>query len=581
MQQEIIRHIVAGGDAFVLMPTGSGKSLCYQIPAMLRDGVAVVVSPLIALMEDQVAALREAGVRAAMLNSSLTSAEQSSVISGVRGGAFDLLYVAPERLTAESTLTLLDTVRIALFAIDEAHCVSLWGHDFRPEYMGLSVLRTRYPDVPLVALTATADQRTQVEIVDRLLLRNAKVFAGGFDRPNIRYQIELKQNSKKQLLAFLDSEHPGESGIVYCISRSRTEKTAEWLTQHGRVALPYHAGMSAEDRRSNQRRFLREDAVIIVATIAFGMGIDKPDVRFVAHLDLPKSIESYYQETGRAGRDGLPADAWMVYGLTDAATLRGFIDQSDADEARKRVERGKLNALLGLCETTACRRQTLLQYFGDSHPGQCGNCDTCLNPVESWDGTLASRKALYLVKATGQRFGVHYLVDVLTGSDNERIEQFGHHKLSAYGKGKELTDKQWLSVFRQLMSLGYLTVDYDGHGGLSLTPDSLPVLENKVTVRFRSDDARPKTKAERSRRTTTALDVSEEDEALLNALRSKRREIALEHNVPSYVIFHDSTLQEIAVQKPATLADMRNVTGVGERKLAAYGKVFLDVVRAQ
>lgn len=577
-QAEIIHRVTVGEDAFVLMPTGSGKSLCYQIPALLRPGVGIIVSPLIALMENQVAALREAGVRAGMLNSSLTASQQAKTLADLRDGSLDLLYIAPERLLTEPVLALFDGLPLGLFAIDEAHCVSQWGHDFRPEYLGLSLLHERYPSVPRIALTATADERTRREIIERLNLGDAAIFLGGFDRPNIRYQIESRDNGKRQLLRFLQEEHPTDSGIVYCLSRKKTDETAQWLTESGRLALPYHAGMDQDDRRRNQTRFLTEDGIIIVATIAFGMGIDKPDVRFVAHLDLPKSIESYYQETGRAGRDGLPANAWMVYGMADAVTQRSFIDGTDAHDAHKRIARGKLDALIGLCESLGCRRQALLQYFGDVPTEPCGNCDTCLTPVEAMDGTLVARKLLYLVRASGQRFGAKYLIDILLARPEPRIAQFGHESLSAYGKGKELTDKQWSSVIRQLVSLGFLAVDSERYGSLTLTEASAQILQNGTTIQLRKEEPKRRSRPERRAR-GGGNKLSGPVQELFEALRAKRRAIALEHNVPPYVIFHDSTVVAMAESRPASLEEMRHIAGMGERKLEAYGEIFLEVVK--
>ncbi len=579
-QEAIIARVMAGGDAFVLMPTGGGKSLCYQLPALLRPGVGVVVSPLIALMQDQVSAMRQLGVRAAFLNSTLSLAEAQAVEEQVQAGELDLLYVAPERLLTDRTLALLTRSRIALFAIDEAHCVSQWGHDFREEYLYLSVLHERFPGIPRLALTATADDLTRREIVEKLRLEEAELFVAGFDRPNIRYRVEHKQNTKKQLLQFLQEEHAGDAGIVYCLSRKKTEEVAAWLAEEGWNALPYHAGMDGAARQRHQDRFQREDGVIIVATIAFGMGIDKPDVRFVAHLDIPKSVEAYYQETGRAGRDGLPADAWMLYGLGDVALMRKILAQSTADDAHKRTETQKLNALLGYCETAGCRRQVLLTYFGEERPEPCGNCDTCLTPVETWDGTLAARKALYCVRQTGQRFGVMYLCDVLTGTATPRVAQFGHDQLSAFGGGKELPNKEWASIFRQLVALGYLTVDGEGHGTLQITTDGLRVLQQQGSVLLRKD---PLPRRERKRRRGTSLlpaTTAPGDETLFDALRTLRRELALQAEVPPYVIFHDSTLREMAARRPQTLDELHEVPGVGERKLQRYGPALLEVLRA-
>ncbi|MGA7801435.1 MAG: DNA helicase RecQ, partial [Gammaproteobacteria bacterium] len=485
-QGEIVEHLIGGGDALVLMPTGGGKSLCYQIPALVRPGAGIVVSPLIALMQDQVDALRQNGVRAAYLNSSLTAGQARDVEAALLDGGLDLLYVAPERLMTDRTLELLAQAPLALFAIDEAHCVSQWGHDFRPEYIQLSVLHERFPEVPRVALTATADAPTRREIVARLGLEDARQFVSGFDRPNIRYRIaENSGNARDRLLRFIRSEHDGDAGIVYCLSRKRVDETAAWLSAKGLVALPYHAGMAPEDRRRNQERFLREDGVIVVATIAFGMGIDKPDVRFVAHLNLPRSLEAYYQETGRAGRDGLPADAWMVYGLQDVITLRQMQESSEAGEVHKRVERHKLESMLGFCELTSCRRQALLRYFGDLLEEPCGNCDTCLEPPLTWDATVAAQKALSCVHRTGQRFGVNYLIEVLLGSRNERLLRLGHDQLSTYGIGTELDNAGWRNLFRQLIARGLLAVDLEGHGGLRLTDASRPVLRGEQCLTLR------------------------------------------------------------------------------------------------
>jgi ATP-dependent DNA helicase RecQ len=575
-QAAIIDQVSRGGDALVLMPTGGGKSLCYQIPAMLRDGIGIVVSPLIALMQDQVAALRQYGVSAAYLNSSLTPAEAAEVEEQLHRGELDLLYVAPERLLNGRTLELLARLKLALFAIDEAHCVSQWGHDFRPEYIQLSQLHERFPEVPRIALTATADAPTRREIVERLALHEAQIFNSGFDRPNIRYRIsENPGNARDQLLRFIRDEHEDEAGIVYCLSRKRVEEVAAFLTDKGLTALPYHAGLSQQQRQQHQERFLREDGVIIVATIAFGMGIDKPDVRFVAHLNLPKSIEAYYQETGRAGRDGLPADAWMAYGLQDVITLRQMQAGSEADEQHKRVERHKLDAMLGLCELTTCRRQALLRYFGDEMDEPCGNCDNCLIPPETWDATVAAQKALSCVHRTGQRFGVTYLVDVLRGSDHERIKQFGHDKLSTYGIGEEHSANEWRGLFRQLIARGLLSVDIEGYGGLHLTEAARPVLRGETQLMLRK--LSKASRSQRKARSAIQFDRPEEQQ-LWEALRGKRRELAEEQGVPAYVIFHDATLAEMVLHRPWSLAQLGNISGVGERKLEAYGAAFLDVI---
>ena len=572
-QQPIIDHVIDSGDALVLMPTGGGKSLCYQIPAIARDGVGIVISPLIALMQDQVNALRQNGVRAAMLNSTLSADEAWQVEQQLLNNQLDLVYLAPERLHTERTQSLLERSPLALFAIDEAHCVSQWGHDFRPEYIQLSILHERFPSIPRIALTATADEPTRNEIIQRLALDNAKVFITGFDRPNIRYRITEKRSAREQLLHFIRRDHPDDAGIVYCLSRKKVEATAQWLTDQGLTALPYHAGMDPQTRQRHQDRFIREEGIVIVATIAFGMGIDKPNVRFVAHLDLPKSVEAYYQETGRAGRDGLPANAWMAYGLQDVVTLRQMVDGSDADEARKRIERHKLDAMLGLCEIITCRRQALLNYFGDTLNEPCGNCDNCLEPADTWDGTEAAQMALSCVYRTGQRFGVNYIIDVLLGKNNERIRQFGHHQLSTYGIGKALDNHQWRSVFRQLVARGLLNVDVEGYGALKLTDACRPVLRGEHRLALRKDKKPEKTKTSRSVRT-----VGDEQRTLWEALRQCRTRLAQEQGVPPYVIFHDATLMEIMAVRPSTLEQLSRISGVGERKLEQYGQDFLKVI---
>lgn len=583
-QEAIVAHVSAGGDALVLMPTGGGKSLCYQLPALLREGVAVVVSPLIALMQDQVDALKQLGVRAAFLNSSQEADEAREVTAQLMRGHLQIVYVAPERLLMESFLVLLEQIEhgagIALFAIDEAHCVSQWGHDFRPEYRKLTVLHERFPQVPRIALTATADAPTRAEIVERLKLEEARQFVASFDRPNIRYRITQKVNARQQLEAFLENEHANDAGIVYCLSRRKVEETAEWLKSRGWYALPYHAGLEASVRNKHQRRFLREEGVIMVATVAFGMGIDKPNVRFVAHLDLPKSMEGYYQETGRAGRDGLPANAWMAYGLGDVVSMRKMLDSGDAPEARKQVERQKLDALLGFCESTQCRHQTLLRYFGEQHPGDCGQCDNCLNPVDTWDATQAAQMALSCVYRTGQRFGVVHLIDVLLGKINVKVSQFGHQQLSVFGVGKAISQAQWSSVFRQLVAGGYLMSDIEAYGGLKLTESARPVLKGEAEVWLRRDaevQARKSSKAERGARAKEGYaEVS--DDPLWHALKAKRMALAKEQGVPPYVIFHDSTLLEILNRKPASLTEMGQITGVGQAKLQRYGDAFLEVL---
>jgi ATP-dependent DNA helicase RecQ len=587
-QQAIIEHVVAGGDALVLMPTGGGKSLCFQIPALVRPGLGVVVSPLIALMKDQVDALRQAGVRAAYLNSTLSTAEAADVERDMRQGALDLVYVAPERLVKSGCLELLARCRLALFAIDEAHCVSQWGHDFRPEYLQLSVLHERFPEVPRIALTATADSPTRSDIVARLKLEDASVFAAGFDRPNIRYRVVAKAEAKGQLLAFLGAEHPGDAGIVYCLSRRKVEEVAAWLNGRGRIALPYHAGLDPQTRERNQDRFLRDEGIIIVATVAFGMGIDKPNVRFVAHLDAPKSLEAYYQETGRAGRDGLPANAWMTYGMADVTALLAMLDAGTLDERQRRIERHKLHALLGFCETAGCRRQVLLGYFGERDHPPCGNCDNCLRPARIWDGMVAAQKALSAVFRTGQRFGVAHLVDVLRGQMTDRVRSFGHDKLKTFGVGTELDKRGWQSVFRQLVAQGHLEVDVEGHGGLHLGESGPAVLRGDVPIAFRGDQDEPKpsrraTRAgERSGVALPALDGTAQpgDESLWQALRARRLELARDQGVPPYVIFHDATLLEMMRRRPRDLGAMSVIPGVGRSKLQRYGETFLAVIAA-
>ena len=573
-QAEVIDTLVRGGDALLLMSTGGGKSLCYQIPAMIRPGCGIVVSQLIALMQDQVAALKQLGIKASFLNSTLTQDEITAIEACLRRGELDLLYVAPERLTQPRTLALLKSVTISLFAIDEAHCVSQWGNDFRVDYLALNLLHEEFPSVPRVALTATADARTRQEIVKNLALSNAEEFVVGFDRPNIQYRINLKTNPRNQLLQFLKTEHAKDAGIVYCLSRKKTEDTAAWLQQQGFKALAYHAGLPAETRAEHQRRFLAEEGVIVVATIAFGMGIDKPDVRFVAHLDLPKTIEAYYQETGRAGRDGNAATAWMVYGFQDVTKLRQMLDSAQGDEQHKRVEQIKLNAMLGFCELTTCRRHALLAYFDEAAAEQCGNCDTCLTPVETWDGTEAAQKALSVIYRTDQRFGVSHLVDVLLGKASDKISQFGHDQLSLYGIGQEHSAQAWQSVFRQLVAAGHVVADPERFGGLALTEKCRPLLKGQDTIAFRLDPVQ-----KTSKKLSKAPLPDDIDVGIWEALRAHRRELAEVQGVPPYVIFHDSTLQAMAEQMPSSLAEFGALPGVGERKLEKYGDGFLQVIR--
>ncbi|WP_064747404.1 DNA helicase RecQ [Lysobacter antibioticus] len=579
-QAQIVQHVTDGGDALVLMPTGGGKSLCYQLPALLRDGCGLVVSPLIALMQDQVEALRQLGVRAAYLNSTLDAAAAAEVERQLLAGELDLLYVAPERLLGARCLNLIDRAPIALFAIDEAHCVSQWGHDFRPEYRELTILHERWPQIPRIALTATADAPTQREIAERLNLEDARRFVSSFDRPNLRYRVVHKDNGNRQLLDFL-SGHRGESGIVYAFSRRRVETVAEQLVAAGIRALPYHAGMDASLRAANQRRFLQEDGVVMVATIAFGMGIDKPDVRFVAHVDLPKSIEGYYQETGRAGRDGEPAAAWLCYGLGDVVNLRQLIQQGEAGEERKRLELRKLDSLLGYCESTECRRQSLLGWFGEAHAGACGNCDNCLDPPRSWDGTEAARKALSCVYRTGQRFGAGHVIDVLRGVESEKVSRFGHASLSTYGIGRDLDARQWSSVFRQLVAAGLLEADIERHGALRLTAASAPVLRGERSLRFRAETAKASGGARRSRNgggaaAVAAMELDEDAMVRFNALREWRSSTAREQNVPAYVIFHDATLRAIAEHSPEDLDELGRIPGIGASKLERYGDAVLQ-----
>ncbi|WP_435209866.1 DNA helicase RecQ [Micromonospora sp. bgisy143] len=582
-QQQVIDHVVAGGDALVLMPTGGGKSLCYQIPALVRDGVAVVVSPLIALMQDQVDALTAVGVRAGFLNSTQTLDARRRVEAAFVAGELDLLYLAPEALGVRSTLALLDRGRIALFAIDEAHCVSQWGHDFRPDYLALSMLHERWPQVPRIALTATATSATRREIATRLGLDDARHFVASFDRPNIQYRIVPKREPRKQLLALLRDEHPGDAGIVYCLSRNSVDKTAEFLTANGIAALPYHAGLDAATRAANQQRFLREDGLVMVATIAFGMGIDKPDVRFVAHLDLPKSVEGYYQETGRAGRDGLPSTAWLAYGLQDVVQQRKMIETSDGDLAHRRNLAAHLDAMLALCETVRCRRVQLLEYFGETATSACGNCDTCLNPPESWDGTVAAQKLLSTVfrldRERNQRFGAGHCVDILLGKQTDKISQYGHDTLTVFGIGTELSEAEWRGVVRQLLAEGLLAVEGD-YGTLALTEASADVLGRRRTVTMRREPEKPASSRSSKPRgsSTVVAELTPAAAPVFERLRAWRAATAKEQGVPAYVIFHDATLRQIASDGPASLAELSRVSGVGENKLAKYGEQILAVL---
>jgi ATP-dependent DNA helicase RecQ len=579
-QSDIVQTLVEGRDALVLMPTGGGKSLCYQIPALVREGVGVVVSPLIALMQDQVDALTQLGVRAAFLNSSQDIQSQRRVEQALLDDQLDLLYVAPERLLMPRMLALLERGRVALFAIDEAHCVSQWGHDFRREYQQLTVLHQRFPGVPRIALTATADQRTREEIITQLDLGEAACFVHSFDRPNIRYTISEGNNPRERLWRFIEREHRDAAGIIYCLSRNRVEQVADWLCAKGRLALPYHAGLPEQLRRENQARFLREDGVIMVATIAFGMGIDKPDVRFVAHLNVPKSLEAYYQETGRAGRDGLPADAWMAYNLQDVISLRRMMSESDADERFKRITHHKLEAMLGLCELTSCRRQALLAYFGETLPQPCGNCDTCVQPPATWDATEAAQKALSCAYRTGQRFGVNYVIDVLLGRQDERILANRHDRLSTFGIGAGFTASQWRHIVRQLIAQGFLDVDTEGHGALRLTPAARPLLRGEVPLQLRELPAR-ETARKPAGKSKSPIELDEADRELFEALRARRLQLAREQSVPPYVIFHDSTLRELASRRPLTHEAMRGISGVGEQKLQRFGTAFIAVIQEQ
>lgn len=576
-QEEIINHLIGGGSSFVLMPTGSGKSLCYQIPSLCREGVGVIVSPLIALMQDQITALAQLGISAGAINSSMSDREVFMVKDKLERNDLDLLYVAPERLVMPDFVELLKTVKIALFAIDEAHCVSQWGHDFRPDYTALSFLAERFEGIPRIALTATADRATRKDIIERLKLEGGKTFIGGFDRPNIHYSILERNNPKKQVYDFIMNNHAEDSGIIYCISRKKVEDMAEWLQKKKIHALPYHAGLPAEVRSGNQNRFLREDKIIMVATIAFGMGIDKPDVRFVAHMNIPKSIEAYYQETGRAGRDGLPSNAYMIYGMEDAAMQRNWIENSEAPEIQKRIEHQKLNALLGLCEAAICRRQVLLEYFDDSGE-PCGNCDTCDTKPQTFDGTTPAQMALSAVYRTGQRFGMVYVVDVLMGIADQRIIQFGHDQQSTFGIGKEWSKPEWQNIFRQLVSRNLLMVDVNEYNGIKITEKGFAFLKRKESIDFRKLSVNQKTRRDKATRRSKPVLEDKDDQELFEKLKEARQAMAKKRRVPAYVIFHDKTLVELADKRPQSFEEMLDINGIGESKLKKFGQTLLDVI---
>jgi ATP-dependent DNA helicase RecQ len=573
-QKEVIETVLSGQDSLVLMPTGGGKSLCYQIPGLVRSGMGIIVSPLIALMQDQVSALQQLGLRAAYLNSTLSREQHNQVMRAIYDGELDMLYVAPERLLQHNTLERLSSVEVSLIAIDEAHCVSQWGHDFRADYLGLHVLQHAFPGVPRVALTATADERTREEIIARLALFQPKTFVSSFDRPNIRYAVEEKGEAKAQLLKFLQ-DYKNQAGIVYCMSRNRVDGISAWLAQRGVKALPYHAGLGSDERAENQRRFLREDAVVMVATIAFGMGIDKPDVRFVAHLDLPKSMEAYYQETGRAGRDGLPSVAWMIYGLADVVRIAKMVQDSNADEQHKRLERNKIESLLAWCEINTCRRRALLRYFGEERTEVCGNCDVCLNPPKTWDATQDAQKLLSNVYRTGQRFGTGHVIDVLRGKETAKVNQFGHQALSTYGIGSDRSDKQWRSIIRQLLVQNFLLVNDEMYGAIQLTEKARQILKGETKIFLREELAAVKSVRERRR----PADVSEQDKDLWEALKAKRKDLADGLGVPPFHIFHDATLMEMMQNMPSNETDLLSINGVGAVKLEKFGEDFLVVLR--
>jgi ATP-dependent DNA helicase RecQ len=581
-QKEVIEHVLQGGSCLVLMPTGGGKSLCYQIPSMIRYGLGLVVSPLIALMHDQVEALSQNGVAAAFYNSTLDGAQKSQIRKLAQTGELNLLYVAPETLNSPGFQSFIQDLPLSLIAVDEAHCVSQWGHDFRPDYLEVANLRKHFPETPLIALTATADPQTQKDVRERLGLSKDKVFASSFDRPNIHYQIGNKEKSKEQLLDFIRSEHPNQSGIVYVLSRTNVDETAVWLTQKGLKAMPYHAGLTADVRRENQNRFLREEGWIMVATIAFGMGIDKPNVRFVAHLNLPKSLESYYQETGRAGRDGEPASAWMAYSSSDVVKLRRMIEGGEGTDEFKKISRQKLDDMRNLCEASQCRRQVLLAYFGEEHPGTCGNCDNCLLPTNTWDATIPAQKALSTIARTGERFGAGHLIDVLMGKETEKVTQFSHTKLSVFGVGKDLDKKQWASLFRQLVAAKVVTVDVEGYGAYKLNAQSWSVLKEGQKL-FLREEAKAVGKTKQSNYTKTGSSSENNagpvDANLFEALRTLRLKLAKAQGLPPYVVFHDSALREMATRRPTTLDDFAQIPGVGEAKLKRYGSAFLEILK--